>query len=406
MTDHGCDLAILGGGLSGALVALALARTRPELRIALVEQGERFGGDHVWSYFDSDLAPEGWDLLAPLVAARWDGYAVRFPGYERTLETPYASVTSERLDAHLREVLPPEARFLGARVVAADAGHVALADGRRITAGAVLDARGGRGLAHMCGGWQVFLGQMLELEAPHGLSRPVVMDADVEQLDGYRFVYLLPFSPTRIFVEDTYYADAPRIEREVLAARIAAYVAARGWRVRGCAYEEAGALPVIASGDFEAFWNAPGEDAASAIAARAGVRAALVHPLTSYSLPDAVRFALHLAGLDNVSGESLGRTCHDWAAHHWREGRFYRMLTTMLFGAAAPHERWRMLARFYRLPAPLIERFYAGRSSLADMARVLAGKPPVPVGAALGALVGRGRPLADLAPPGAVGATR
>ncbi|HEX2561365.1 lycopene cyclase family protein [Phenylobacterium sp.] len=45
-----------------------------------------------------------------------------------------------------------------------------------------------------------------------------------------------------------------------------------------------------------------------------------------------------------------------------------------------------MLERFYRLPQPLIERFYAGRPSLADKVRILAGKPPVPVRRALAAL--------------------
>ena len=40
---------------------------------------------------------------------------------------------------------------------------------------------------------------------------------------------------------------------------------------------------------------------------------------------------------------------------------------------------------FYRLPAPLIARFYAGRPRLSDKARVLSGKPPVPVAQALAA---------------------
>ena len=47
--------------------------------------------------------------------------------------------------------------------------------------------------------------------------------------------------------------------------------------------------------------------------------------------------------------------------------------------AAAPQNRYRVLERFYRMPEGLIERFYAGRSTLADKARLLAGKPPVPV---------------------------
>jgi lycopene beta-cyclase len=51
----------------------------------------------------------------------------------------------------------------------------------------------------------------------------------------------------------------------------------------------------------------------------------------------------------------------------------------MLFRAADAPERYRVLERFYRLPEPLIGRFYAGQSTLADRVRILAGKPPVSV---------------------------
>ena len=39
----------------------------------------------------------------------------------------------------------------------------------------------------------------------------------------------------------------------------------------------------------------------------------------------------------------------------------------------------------------LIERFYAAGSTLGDKARILSGKPPVPLGAALTCLIGKGR---------------
>ena len=55
----------------------------------------------------------------------------------------------------------------------------------------------------------------------------------------------------------------------------------------------------------------------------------------------------------------------------------------MLFLAAAPNQRWRVMQRFYGLPEPLIARFFAGRPTLADRLRILSGKPPVPVGAAI-----------------------
>ena len=48
----------------------------------------------------------------------------------------------------------------------------------------------------------------------------------------------------------------------------------------------------------------------------------------------------------------------------------------MMFTAVAPERRWRLLARFYRLPAPTIERFYALRMTLTDRVRLLAGWPP------------------------------
>ena len=53
----------------------------------------------------------------------------------------------------------------------------------------------------------------------------------------------------------------------------------------------------------------------------------------------------------------------------------------MLFLAAEPAERYRVLQRFYRLDDALVGRFYAGRSTAWDKARTLIGRPPVPLGA-------------------------
>ena len=55
----------------------------------------------------------------------------------------------------------------------------------------------------------------------------------------------------------------------------------------------------------------------------------------------------------------------------------------MLFRAARPGERYRVLERFYGLSEPLIGRFYAANLTGMDKLRILSGKPPVPVGAAL-----------------------
>lgn len=386
-------MAVLGGGLAGGLIVLALATMRPSLRVVLVEAGERFGGNHVWSFFRRDVSRlDDW-LVTPLVVQRWRGYDVRFPGHSRRLSSTYNSITGERLDQFLRERIPADRLICNAPVIEAGPTHYITADGQRHEASAVIDARGMTGLPHMAGGWQKFAGQMLHLSCPHGLTRPVVMDATVEQIDGYRFVYCLPFSETEIFVEDTYYSDGPELDVPLLHVRIADYAAARGWQVEAVSRAETGVLPVIAAGNLDAFWAA-GEQGL----ARAGTRAALVHPLTGYSLPEAVRFALHIGRLKDISGAGLARASQRWARAHWRRGGYYRMLTRMLFAAARPDQRYRVLERFYRLPEPLIERFYAGRSTWADRLRVLAGKPPVPIFAALSSL-GPGARLSPLELP-------
>lgn len=398
MSSRPIDLAIVGAGLAGGLIALAMHQRRPDLRTVLIERDQRLGGNHVWSFFASDIAGSDEALVEPLIVARWDGYGVRFPHFARRLGTPYRSVTGSRLDAVLRERIPAEDIMAGVAVSAVEPCRVALADGSTIAAGAVIDARGAGSLPSMAGGWQKFLGQMLRLSRPHGLVEPLVMDASVTQHDGFRFIYALPFTPDTIFLEDTYYSDGTRLDAPVLRARIADYAAAQRWTINAIEYEETGVLPVIGKGDLARYLAATAGDCAPATA-RAGTRAPLLHPLTSYSFPDAVRFASYVSTLDNLSGLSLGRACHAWVAHHWRAGAFYRMLTRMLFGAAHPDDRWRVLQRFYTLRQPLIERFYAGRSTGADKLRILAGRPPVPLAAACASLAGQGRPLADLGSP-------
>ena len=45
MRNSQADIAILGGGLAGGLIALALAERQPDLDIVLIEQDEALGGN-------------------------------------------------------------------------------------------------------------------------------------------------------------------------------------------------------------------------------------------------------------------------------------------------------------------------------------------------------------------------
>ena len=380
MTRAQQPLVIAGGGLAGCLAALALRARRPDLPILLIEQGERFCGNHIWSFFDEDVAAGDRWLIEPMVAQSWQGYDICFPKRRRTLPTRYNSARSDLLDAEVRARLGPSHYRLGAGIAALDADGITLADGERIPASGVIDARGAPPLDGLDLGWQKFVGREVTLTAPHGLDRPIVMDACVDQLDGYRFVYCLPFAPDRLLIEDTYYSADPDLDRAVIGERVAAYAQGKGWTIARVENEEAGVLPVAMGGDFDAFWPA-GE-----AVARIGLRGGFFHPTTGYSLPDAVRVALMIAAQRDFSSAALARTLRAEAARLWRARGFYRLLDKMLFRAAAPAERYRVLQHFYRLSPALIARFYAGRSTFADKARILSGRPPVPLGRALKAL--------------------
>jgi lycopene beta-cyclase len=366
------DVILVGAGLANGLIAWRLKTTRPDLRILVLEAEATMGGNHTWSFHDSDLtsAQRGW--IAPLVAHHWPGYAVKFPDLARALDGGYNSIASTDFARIIAAALGDALRVNSA-VSMITPTTVRLASGKTLHAGAVIDGRGVTASASVALGYQTFLGQELRLAAPHGLQAPVIMDATVAQDGGYRFVYLLPFTPDTLLIEDTHYVDQGHIDPARMRANIAAYAAAQNWQVAELLREERGSLPITLAGDFDAYWRERAGQPCS------GLRAGLFHPTTGYSLPHAVRLAERIAQLDDLSAPALFAAIRAEAAAAWRSQGFFRLLNRMLFLAGRADARWRVMQRFYHLRAPLIARFYAGRLTLLDQLRLVSGKPPVPV---------------------------
>ena len=365
------DFVIAGGGLAGGLVALALAAKRPRARVALIEQAPRLGGQHTWSFHDTDLPGDAWSWMAPVVAHRWETHSVSFPGSERRFSSGYASITSEGFDRVVRARLQAAGFVVHCddAVTEIGPGLVRTASGRTLRASVVLDGRGPGPVQGACG-YQKFLGLEVELERDTPLDGPRLMDATVAQLDGFRFVYVLPFGARRWLVEDTYYADTPDLDRARLRERVHGYLRQRGHHVAAVVREEAGVLPLP-------FAPAPDGVAARAVAGAPlaiGSRGGWFHPLTGYTVPVAVRLALAIAGAADPSRVAPAVDAA-WS-QHVRQARLCHWLTRTMFRAVPPAQRWRLLARFYRLPEPTIQRFYALRMTWADRLRLLAGWPP------------------------------
>lgn len=364
------DVVFVGGGLSAALGALALLAENPSARVAVVERDSELGRAHTWCFHAADVTGSARSWLEPLVTHRWPGYEVKFPRRERRLASPYACVTGAQLHRVVSERLaraPHAELLLGESVAALRDDAVELSDGRVLQAALVIDARGPeRCPAQRERGFQKFLGLELEVEAGHRFREPVLMDAQLPQRDGLRFMYVLPFGADRLLLEDTYFSDTPTLHEAEYERDILAYAAAHGVKVRGVVRRETGVLPMP--------WRGELPSVPEYGPVRAGYAGGYFHPVTGYSFPIAVRFA-----------EALAETCRrgfdraplrSFAERHGAQLGYLFTLTRTMFGWFEPAQRYAVLEHFYRLPEALIERFYAATLSPLDRARIFVGAPP------------------------------
>jgi lycopene beta-cyclase len=374
-------LVLVGGGLANSLIAYRILSVDPSFPLLVVEREGSLGANHTWSFHDSDLTTAQLEWIRPLVAHSWAAHELRFPRRHRVFHGRYNTIRSELLHEVVAGVLGDRA-LLGIEVVDVSPERVRLADGTSIEAHAVIDGRGDPGGHHLEIAYQKFVGAFVRLAHDHGLGGPILMDATVEQLDGYRFVYTLPFSARELLIEDTYYSDRPGLDRARLHAAIQAYALHQGWEITEITGDEGGVLPIVLGGDIQGFWGRGPSGVA-----RSGMRAAFFHPTTGYSLPEAVALADELTPLRHLDGRALHDLTRRRSVDLWRHTAYYRLLNRMLFRAAVPEQRYRIFERFYGLSDPLIRRFYAGRLKWTDKVRLLIGKPPVPLIPALRCLL-------------------
>jgi lycopene beta-cyclase len=379
MSDHeALDCILVGGGLANAMIALCLKEAQPAIKLKIIEKGPSLGGNHTWSFHTPDIDPENRALIAPLIIGTWADQEVRFPGLSRTLATPYNSISSGRLHSVMTTAFPGSI-LLNAPVSDVAPNEVTLSDGTKLSAKCVIDGRGLQSEGAWSLGYQKFLGLDVELAEPSGQPRPIIMDATVPQLDGYRFVYTIPFSPTHLLIEDTYYSVSSSMDVTELEDLIRRYAAGKGWQITKVVRREAGVLPIVLAGDIDKLWAGSGRPDVP----RSGLKAFMFHPATGYSLPDAVRTARKIASLKSLTSAAVARLVKDESYRTWRDRAFFRRLNRFLFLAAEQGERVPVMQRFYTLPEDLIRRFYACQLTPVDKARILIGKPPISVMKAL-----------------------
>jgi len=361
------DYVIVGGGLQGGLLALAILDAQPDATLTLVEREPQLGGNHTWCFHEADVDAAAWNWLSPLVVKSWPEHEVRFVRHQRVLHSGYCAITSKRLQSVVQRRIEaaPNASIEYRAATHVERRGVVLTNGTELRGQLVIDCRGPTRALHASRHYQKFIGLELLIDAGSGPARPTLMDATVPQEDGFRFMYVLPFSDDRVLVEDTYYSSNVDLDEARLASGIIDYAKARGMRVRGVIRRERGVLPLPTT---------PLKGASSRSPLVAGYAGGFFHPTTGYSLPVALRLASQIAG--TTAERALGDDFERFVHQHASQVRYCCWLNRLLFGGFEERDRFNVLERFYRLPQSTIQRFYALQLTQRDKARILCGRPP------------------------------
>lgn len=229
------ELIILGGGCAGLSLGAALAEAEVGPRTLILEPRPRYQNDRTWGYWAGAELNAG--PFSAAEAKRWHSWEVRAQGEQirqRSARYSYRALSGGAFyhAAQARIEKNPDIELaLGESaqtIHPVTPGFIVETNHRRIRAAALADTRPPDPMGQTDSGLiQHFLGQ--EIESEHPVFDPecvTLMDFEVPQQAAIHFVYLLPFTPHRALVVDTWLSAAP-FEAERYRRQIAAYLGRR-----------------------------------------------------------------------------------------------------------------------------------------------------------------------------------
>lgn len=363
MTTH-YDLIILGKGLAGSLCALNYQLTYPQHKLLILEAQPFSSARHTWSCFESDWPQELTQLKDFLkkYQSHWASHQVQFPELRRELSVGYQSLRESDLLRAWQDTESPSRHCyfnvsdIRIQKISSDLFQVQAQQSHQpllATSNQLWDARGWEDWNETPCAYQKFIGWEVELSHPHQLEAPLIMDAQVEQIDGYRFFYLLPYTNTRLLIEDTYYSNFKDLDKKTIDLRIAHYAQSKGWIIKEIIHQEQGVLPLpllppsIPKG----------------LGSLVGARGLQFHPVTGYTLP----FLLRQISLLTINSKDLKLSLHP---------AIWYQLNNFLFTSRKPEQRIEFFKFFYRLPETIVTNFFSGQMSKAQWLSFFTHWPP------------------------------
>lgn len=390
------DIAIVGGGLAGLSLASRLAAPAfARWRVLLIEPRQTYSRDRTWSSWAvsehafsvaRSARWQTWQVMRQLDHEDRTGLARTLPAmtecagayaYEMVPADNFYRIAEERIARSPHVVVMRGTAVDDIRERVDDKGRqrIAIQMGRaEIDAGLVFDGRPPTVLSKAA--WmQHFRGGEIETErAVFDTARATVMDFSVmtaRDADAGRvhFIYVLPVSPTRALIQDTFFVPAADTCADVdYAANISLYLKRRfGVTDYRVVYPEGGAIPM------DPLLRPPTERAR---VLKIGTAGGMARASSGYAFFETQRacdaIAEALARIDDIDQPFV---LPRWRAglSYWMDGVFLRVLR--VHPALAPQIFANL---FHRVPADALARFLAGVGSRSDVLRVMMACPKLP----------------------------
>lgn len=379
------EIAIVGGGLAGLSLAVALVRRGTQARITVIDPRTTYSDDRTWCF---------WDVLdhpfRDAISHRWDTWRVTSArGAVTTVSQRYpycrlpAGAFYERAFAVL-EAAENVTLLLGCRVASvSDDGDTATidTDNGAVHADIAFDARPPVASDWVAGDhpflWQSFEGWRVTTQEPIWNTGIVdLMDfSDRPSAEGIGFLYTLPLAANEALVESTAFVTPGQPSGDHGGHIERALVERFGGAPYQVSAREAGRIPMT---------TAPPPQRCSARVVPIGTRAGAPRPSSGYAFLPIQRHSQRLAR--QVTAERFPDAPVRSATTRWLDAVFLRRLLRQ--PDQAP-ELFRQL--FQKVSADRLARFLTETGSPADHLAVMAALPWTEF--ATEALIGPWRPL-------------
>ena len=315
----------------------------------------------------SDLSPLTRELLTGFWRQEWPCYMVHFPDHSKVIPLSYLTLDEKKLAESLLKGGENQEFLAASEVVSLEGSVVSLKSGRQLRGAQIIDTTAQEMVySHM--GFQKFFGLELVFEEPHGLKFPIVMDARVEQTDGFRFFYALPYSERRLLLEDTYLSASPHLNQKIAQQAIEAYAESFDIPYKVVDHEQ-GVLPVP-------YRRRKRSSNTSALCL--GAQAGLFNPATGYSFAAASQI-LDAINADfakrRESGVFFVETLNVKKSLEHRTLLYY-IYNFFLFECFRPRDAFHCFDYFYNHSLGYVRRFYGLRFRVLDLCKLFVQPPP------------------------------